>query len=56
MYPNEDIPITAINLLNVDVIACEPPLSNVKKILMTDHGEQIQDLWFQEYVNDDSYL
>lgn len=54
MYPNENVEITKVVIHEYEVVACEPPLTNARQVINRSYIDEIEDLFFQEFCNDDN--
>lgn len=54
MYPNENVEITKVVIHEYEVITCEPPLTNVNQVINRSYVDEIEELFFQEFCNDDN--
>ena len=53
MYPDGDVEITNVVIHGYDVVACEPPLTEARRVIDRSYMDEVQDLFQREYCDDE---
>jgi len=53
LYPNEDVEITNVVIHGYDVVACEPSLTNARRVIDCSYMDDLKNLFFQEFCDDE---